>query len=176
MSITCRSGRTIPGHPDRLELVWHGLRIREDWKIFFGAAVLFDKAAFERVNGYPNVYWGWGSEDKELGARCVFTGLGFERRDGTYRALPHRHAGFAAPGIYTEAARRNRALFRTRRERIRELMDEDGLRNVRFNMVRHLPVTLNGIELPNAFHYLIDIGQPECPPIPQRSTEEHRSR
>ena len=51
-------------------LVWHGLTLAEDPERFFGAAVLFDRDAFERVNGYPNAYWGWGPEDRELGLRC----------------------------------------------------------------------------------------------------------
>ena len=144
--------------PKPARLAWYGLSLRENWETFFGAVVLFDKAAFERVNGYPNVYWGWGPEDKELGMRCVAAGLGFDRRDGTYRALPHKHAGFSAPKVHTEEARRYLALFETRRERIRELMDEDGLQNLRFETINRVPIQLNGVELPNAFHYLVDIG------------------
>jgi xylosylprotein 4-beta-galactosyltransferase len=142
-------------------LAWHGLALHEDWETYFGAVVVFNKPAFERVNGYPNVYWGWGPEDKELGVRCVLTGLGFDRRDGTYRALPHKHAGFAAPGVYTDDAQRNLVLYETRRERIRELIDVDGLRNLKFETIRRVPVKLNDVELPNAFHYLVDIGNPE---------------
>lgn len=63
--------------PQPARLVWHGLPLKEDWERFFGAAVLFDNAAFERVNGYPNAYWGWGPEDLELGFRCDIAGLGF---------------------------------------------------------------------------------------------------
>jgi hypothetical protein len=29
----------------------------------------------------------------------MLTGLGFDRRDGTYRALAHKHAGYSAPGV-----------------------------------------------------------------------------
>jgi hypothetical protein len=152
--------------PKPARLAWHGLRLLENWEKFFGAVVLFDKAAFERVNGYPNVYWGWGAEDEELGMRCVLAGLGFDRRDGTYRALPHKDAGFAAPGVHTEEARHNITLYKTRRERIRELMDEDGLQNLKFETIRRVPISLNGDELPNAFHYLVDIGTPESPLTP----------
>ncbi|MGH6727177.1 MAG: galactosyltransferase-related protein [Pseudolabrys sp.] len=142
-------------------LAWHGLRLLENWETFFGAVVLFDKAAFERVNGYSNGYWGWGPEDKELGMRCVAAGLAFDRRDGTYRALPHTHSGFSAPGVFTEEAKRNLAVYEKRRDRIGELMDDDGLRNLKFETIRRLPIKMNEVELPNAFHYLVDIGVPE---------------
>jgi hypothetical protein len=42
--------------PQPARLIWHGLRLQEDWRRFFGAVVLFDNAAFERVNGFPNAY------------------------------------------------------------------------------------------------------------------------
>jgi predicted glycosyltransferase involved in capsule biosynthesis len=135
--------------------------MRENWEKFFGAVVLFDKKAFEHVNGYPNVYWGWGAEDEELGMRCALTGLGFDRRDGTYRALPHKHGGYSAPGVYTEEARRTLALFEARRQHILEFMKEDDLQALKFKIIKRLPIMFNGVELPNAIHYVVDIGMPE---------------
>ena len=76
---------------------------------------MFDKPAFEHVNGYPNVYWGWGCEDLELGRRCHLAGLGFDKRDGTYLALPHPHAGYTAAGARTEEAEQTHVLFQKRR-------------------------------------------------------------
>jgi hypothetical protein len=33
---------------------------------YFGGIVAFNKEMFERINGYPNDFWGWGGEDDEL--------------------------------------------------------------------------------------------------------------
>ena len=148
--------------PKPARLIRYGLRMRENWEKFFGAVVLFDKTAFEKVNGYPNVYWGWGAEDEELGIRCVLTGLGFDRRDGTFRALQHKHAGYSAPGVYTDEARRTLALFNTRRPHILEEMRNDGLNTMTFETVKRLPIILDGVQLQNAFHYVVDIGTPEA--------------
>ena len=35
-------------------------------KKYFGGIVAFNKEMFERINGYPNDFWGWGGEDDEL--------------------------------------------------------------------------------------------------------------
>jgi len=141
-------------------LIWHGLALQEDWQRFFGGVVLFDNAAFERVNGYPNAYWGWGPEDLELGFRCDLAGHGFERRDGTYAALPHANAGFSAPGVYSEEARRTHALWAERRLRLDRIMAEDGLETLKFTTVRQTRVTLEGEDRPLVFHHLVDIGAP----------------
>jgi hypothetical protein len=143
-------------------LAWHGLRLREDWDNFFGAVVLFDKPAFEQVNGFPNEYWGWGPEDEELGMRCKLTGLGFDRRDGTYRGLPHRHAGFSAPGVLTEEARRTRALYAVRRRNLLAVMADDGLSSLQFEPLRCTPLRLDAMDPANCFHHLVDIGGPDA--------------
>ena len=148
--------------PRPARLAWHGLTLREDWERFFGAVVLFDKAAFERVNGFPNSYWGWGPEDRELGLRCDMTGLGFDRRDGTFQGLPHKHAGFSAPGVHTPEARRTGAVFAEREKQLRELMKTDGLSSLAFKTVRRSPLQLMGKDVPNSFHYLVDIGEPDA--------------
>lgn len=143
-------------------LAWYGLRMQEDPELFFGAVTLFDKTAFEAANGYPNVYWGWGPEDLELGRRCHFAGFGFDRRDGTYIALPHPDAGFIAPGIWTEEARQTHVVFEQRRDRLEQLMRKDGLSNLKFKLVEKRPISVAGQPLPNSFHYVVDLGGPEA--------------
>ena len=142
-------------------LIWHGLHLAEDWENFFGAVVLFDKPVFERLNGYPNSYWGWGHEDAELSLRCKLAGLSIERREGTYQPLSHTHAGFTAPGVYSEEGRRTRALYDARRPRAREWMAEDGLSSLGFSVSKQSPIKINGTIWPNAFRYLVDIGSPQ---------------
>ena len=142
-------------------LAWYGLTLSEDPNFFFGAVVLFDKATFEYVNGYPNVYWGWGCEDLELGCRCTLAGLGFDKRDGTYLSLPHPHAGYTAAGARTEEAQQTHALFQRRRNSLADFMTTDGLSNLKFGLLDKRPILIDGKILPNSFHYVVDIGRPE---------------
>src|SRR5205085_30618 len=130
-----------PSRPARL--IWHGLSLREDWNNFFGAVVIFNKADFEQVNGFPNSYWGWGPEDLELSLRFKLSGMDFDRRDGTYEPLAHQHAGFVTPGLLTEEARRKHAVFEDRKARLKALMKEDGLSSLTFKLVETRSLNLN---------------------------------
>jgi hypothetical protein len=143
-------------------LIWHGLTLKEDWNNFFGAVCLLDKALFEKVNGFPNCYWGWGPEDLELGFRCRIKGYDFERRDGTYIPLRHKHAGFSAPHVWTDEGRRTNELFQKRKPHLRELIEQDGVDALKFKLLEKKPLTLaNGQVVSNGWHYLVDLGPPD---------------
>jgi predicted glycosyltransferase involved in capsule biosynthesis len=43
--------------------VWD--RYNSDAK-YFGGIMAFSKEQFQRINGFPNNFWGWGGEDNEL--------------------------------------------------------------------------------------------------------------
>ncbi|OCU00584.1 beta-1,4-galactosyltransferase 1 [Xenopus laevis] len=49
----------------------------------FGGVVAFTKEQFIKVNGFSNVFWGWGGEDDELFQRVVAVGLKVDRPDQT---------------------------------------------------------------------------------------------
>ncbi|KAE8631996.1 hypothetical protein XENTR_v10001386 [Xenopus tropicalis] len=49
----------------------------------FGGIVAFTKEQFIKVNGFSNVFWGWGGEDDELFQRVVAMGMKVERPDQT---------------------------------------------------------------------------------------------
>ncbi|MGH6790621.1 MAG: galactosyltransferase-related protein [Pseudolabrys sp.] len=144
-----------------VRLIWYGLSMNEDWNNFFGAIVMFDNAAFEKVSGFPNCYWGWGPEDLELGQRCKITGVGYGRRDGTYERLPHKHNGFTSPGVWTERARETHKVFDTRRHDMGAFIESDGLRTLKYSVVDKKPLIVGRQPLPNSFHYVVDIGAPE---------------
>lgn len=44
-----------------------------------GGIVKFRGSTFEKVNGFPNDYWGWGHEDKDLSNRAEFMNCQIER-------------------------------------------------------------------------------------------------
>ena len=51
-----------------------------------------------KINGFPNVYWGWGGEDDEILLRVKKAGLklaprpvGAKRYVGFYEVIEHHH-------------------------------------------------------------------------------------
>lgn len=143
-------------------LIWHGLTLIEDRRNFFGAVELLDNAVFAKVNGFPNCYWGWGPEDLELSYRLRIRNMDFERRDGTYIALPHKHAGFVRPHVHTEEGRRTNALFEKRQANMLELIETDGVSTLEYKLVEKKPITVGGDPLiKNVWHYTVDIGPPQ---------------
>jgi DNA-directed RNA polymerase subunit E'/Rpb7 len=58
----------LPTNPVHIASVWD--RYNQNPK-YFGGIVAFNKQAFNRINGFPNNFWGWGGEDDELYKRVV---------------------------------------------------------------------------------------------------------
>jgi xylosylprotein 4-beta-galactosyltransferase len=123
---------SFAGSPARL--IWHGLRLKENYANFFGAVVLFNTSDFAKVNGYSNSYLGWGFEDTDLLHRCIASGLTIEHRDDTFRSLSHAHRGLTAGGTWTAEALRNRELFNARMAELKATgrMPDDGLSRLDF--------------------------------------------
>ena len=46
---------------------------------YFGGITLFPSQTFEQINGFSNLYWGWGFEDDDLRYRCVKNNVSFEK-------------------------------------------------------------------------------------------------
>jgi len=46
-----------------------------DKKMFIGSLLGFSKDQFEKINGYPNNFWGWGGEDEAIKGRLVNSGM-----------------------------------------------------------------------------------------------------
>jgi len=42
---------------------------------YFGGIVAFNKKMFERINGYPNDFWGWGGEDDAMYNRLAINNI-----------------------------------------------------------------------------------------------------
>jgi GT2 family glycosyltransferase len=56
-----------------------------------GGVIVFKKEHFEAVNGYPNDYIGWGSEDRTLGNRVKKIGLNiYTHPFGKFYSVPHQ--------------------------------------------------------------------------------------
>jgi len=46
---------------------------------YFGGMTLFPTDVFEKINGFSNLYWGWGFEDDDLRYRCVRKNVPFAK-------------------------------------------------------------------------------------------------
>jgi hypothetical protein len=45
---------------------------------YFGGITLFPSELFEKINGFSNLYWGWGFEDDDLRYRCIKNNIPFQ--------------------------------------------------------------------------------------------------
>ena len=48
---------------------------RDIFDSYFGGVTIFPVRDFQVINGYSNVYWGWGFEDDDLFNRCIEKGI-----------------------------------------------------------------------------------------------------
>jgi hypothetical protein len=46
---------------------------------YFGGITIFPSDIFEKINGFSNLYWGWGFEDDDLRYRCVKNNIPFAK-------------------------------------------------------------------------------------------------
>lgn len=77
-----------------------------------GGVVIFDNKSFDDINGFSNDYWGWGTEDLELGIRCNKKNVPIKEVPGRYMALPHRTEGDTVDSSKTSRqTRENRKIF-----------------------------------------------------------------
>jgi hypothetical protein len=55
---------------------------------FFGGVVSFNGPDFEKINGYPNNFYGWGGEDDALLNRCILNNITIYRISHENEKLP----------------------------------------------------------------------------------------
>lgn len=63
------------------------------WKLpydqYFGGVTMFDRESFLRINGYSNLYFGWGAEDDDVFLRCQMRNMKLSRKNCSFRSLSH---------------------------------------------------------------------------------------
>jgi hypothetical protein len=82
----------IPDHPIHIGTVW---RTKYTSERFLGGILSISLKDFQRVNGYPNQFWGWGGEDDVLRNRLIHKKIPVYRPtiQGGITELPHIHVG-----------------------------------------------------------------------------------
>ncbi|TKC45126.1 hypothetical protein EI555_005571, partial [Monodon monoceros] len=63
---------------------------------FFGGVSSLTVEQFQKINGFPNAFWGWGGEDDDLWNRVQNAGCSVSRPEGDtgkYKSILHHHRG-----------------------------------------------------------------------------------
>ena len=65
---------------------------RTEYPILVGGVIVFRPENFIKLNGYSNVYWGWGAEDDDMHGRMQHkTALGFDRPKNNVKYTMLKH-------------------------------------------------------------------------------------
>lgn len=95
---------------------------------FFGGVSSLSKQQFEKINGFPNTYWGWGGEDDDLYNRVIIQQMSISRPDmviGKYKMVVHQR------DLHNEPNPNNPGkLVHTRWN-----IDKDGLNTLKYKVV-----------------------------------------
>ena len=84
------SDYSYPEKPSHLSTLCSQFNYQEVPDSTMGGVVLFQHDQFKDVNGYPNDYIFWGSEDNTLHNRCIKVGLDiYQHPFGRYFSIPH---------------------------------------------------------------------------------------
>ncbi|KAM4710108.1 beta-1,4-galactosyltransferase 1 [Discoglossus pictus] len=78
--------------PRHLSVSMDKFGFRLPYNQYFGGVSALSKEQFERINGFPNNYWGWGGEDDDIYNRIMSRGMSVSRPDastGKCRMIRH---------------------------------------------------------------------------------------
>eukprot|EP00811_Abedinium_folium_P001050 NODE_10961_length_1317_cov_6.853782.p1 GENE.NODE_10961_length_1317_cov_6.853782~~NODE_10961_length_1317_cov_6.853782.p1 ORF type:complete len:390 (-),score=84.58 NODE_10961_length_1317_cov_6.853782:148-1248(-) len=127
------SGRAV-----HLASVWE----KYDYPTFIGGVLAFQPEDFERVNGYPNDYWGWGLEDDQLALRMSNCSIGVLRvRAGSFLDIDTKNMKSILQSGNHDSVKRhlpwfNIGLFQRGELPLDTDWAENGLRNLRYKVIR----------------------------------------
>ncbi|XP_032873825.1 beta-1,4-galactosyltransferase 1-like [Amblyraja radiata] len=136
--------------PRHLAVSMDKFSFRLPYNQFFGGISALSREQHEKINGFPNNYWGWGGEDDDIYNRIIFRGMGISRPDGVIgkcRMIAHRRDKKNEP---------NPQRF-DRIARTRQTMQNDGLNSLKYKVLQMKKYPL--------YTFIdVDIGGPGRPP------------
>ncbi|CAH1225383.1 B4GALT2 [Branchiostoma lanceolatum] len=84
---------TCADRPKHLSVAVNTLKYRLPYDDIFGGVVALSADQFRRVNGFSNLYWGWGSEDDDMSRRVRMSGWKIVRPPAhiaRFKMIPHK--------------------------------------------------------------------------------------
>lgn len=96
---------------------------------YLGGVTVFKREAFKKINGFNNLYFGWGAEDDDLNHRCELKGLKIFRSINTFKSLPHPKATENKETSLLH--KKNKALLKDWKK-----YTNNGLNNIRYKIVK----------------------------------------
>ncbi|XP_078070295.1 beta-1,4-galactosyltransferase 1 [Mustelus asterias] len=136
--------------PRHLAVSMDKFGFRLPYNQYFGGISALSREQHEKINGFPNDYWGWGGEDDDIYNRIVFKGMSISRPSngiGKCRMIRHDRDKNNAPN----PQRFNRIA------RTRQTMEHDGLNSLKYKV-------LEVKKYPLYTYVDVDIGGPGRPP------------
>ncbi|XP_073978981.1 beta-1,4-N-acetylgalactosaminyltransferase bre-4-like isoform X2 [Rhodnius prolixus] len=153
-----RNMYTCPQQPRHLSVAVNELNYRLPYRVLVGGVFAIRTDHFLRVNGYSNLYWGWGGEDDDMGLRVEHVLNSISRPPewiARYTMIKHEKR---RPLSYKVRHK----LLRTSWRRYRL----DGLNTVQYGLGKIS-------EQPGYTHVTVDVGQP---PSTYRIIEEEEEQ
>lgn len=101
---------------------------RLPYKQYFGGVSAMSKEQFQKINGFPNNYWGWGGEDDDIYNRLVYRGMKISRPSGDIgkcRMIRHSRDKKNEPNL-----QRFKKIAHTR-----QTMKTDGIKSLSYKVV-----------------------------------------
>ncbi|XP_041351290.1 beta-1,4-N-acetylgalactosaminyltransferase bre-4-like [Gigantopelta aegis] len=140
-----RNMYTCPWQPRHMSVAIdeHDYRLKYD--ILVGGVLNMRTEHYQRVNGYSNMYWGWGAEDDDMAYRILHVGLKISRPPSNlarYKMIKHQ--------------KRRPAAWITRSKLLHTAVKRyklDGLNSVKYRLIFIHDETL-------FTHIMVDVGKP----------------
>lgn len=79
-------------NPRHLSVAMDKFNFHLPYNTYFGGVSSLSIEQFQKINGFPNTYWGWGGEDDDIYRRIIYRGMAISRPDsviGKYRMIRH---------------------------------------------------------------------------------------
>nr|CAD7597795.1 unnamed protein product [Timema genevievae] len=84
---------TCPEQPRHMSVAVDVLKYKLPYTDIFGGVSALTQSQFRKVNGFSNMFWGWGGEDDDMSNRVKFHGYHISRYPANvarYKMLTHR--------------------------------------------------------------------------------------
>ncbi|XP_071970055.1 beta-1,4-galactosyltransferase 1 [Engystomops pustulosus] len=115
--------------PRHLAVSMDKFGFRLPYNQYFGGVSALNKEQFEKINGFPNNYWGWGGEDDDIYNRITAKGMSISRPDavtGKCKMIRHERDAKNDPN-----PKRFELIGRTR-----QTMDQDGIKSLTYKVIK----------------------------------------